>query len=372
MDWPDGMAGETKKVRESVWKAWNELYQNQKDNVFVWPKKLLKPEFLTAAVSLEGDKPTLPREWRKYYQSAVKNQVRELAKTVDAATLDESTTASANQPTPRQHKVIWNTLQDIADSFDWTEPPSAWLVKAAQEELWVYQALCKIIAEMNKDATGTHNAPVNEIIELSIAYAAAEDSFGGQTERRLEEISTAPPAAATDQTSSSGGDAANPMPLRPTLKTRGKKNSDTRQPFAAGGTDPSAGDPDYIWKCWRYVFGTDEKKGKPMKAEDVEAAKDEEYNLMPFRLVVKVDPHYLDRLLVACRNSPLPIEVQQVRMGPQISGGSVSGSGSLPGGINPLMARYGCFRRRRPLRTTLRWRWRRRGSSGGCADQRGT
>ena len=130
------------------------------------------------------------------------------------------------------------------------------------------------------------------------------------------------------------------MPLRPTLKTRGKKNSDTRQPFAAGGTDPSAGDADYIWKCWRYVFGTDEKKGKPMKAEDVEAAKDEEYNLMPFRLVVKVDPHYLDRLLVACRNSPLPIEVQQVRMGPQISGGSVSGSGSLPGGINPLMARY--------------------------------
>ena len=64
-DWPDGMAGETKKVRESVWKAWNELYQNQKENVFVWPKQLLKPEFLAAAASLEGDKPTLPREWRQ-------------------------------------------------------------------------------------------------------------------------------------------------------------------------------------------------------------------------------------------------------------------------------------------------------------------
>ncbi len=264
-DWPDGMAGETKKVRESVWKAWNELYQNQKENVFVWPKQLLKPEFLAAAASLEGDKPTLPREWREYYQSAVKNQVRELAKTVDAATLDESTTASANQPTPRQHKVIWNTLQDIADSFDWTEPPSAWLVKAAQEELWVYQALCKIIAEMNKDATGTHDAPVNEIIELSIAYAAAEDSFGGQTERRLEEISNCAAAGRERLNVIDGGDAANAMPLRPTLKTRGKKNSDTRQPFAAGATDPSAGDADYIWKCWRYVFGTDEKKGKPMK-----------------------------------------------------------------------------------------------------------
>ncbi len=347
-DWPDGMAGETKKVRESVWKAWNELYQNQKDNVFVWPTKLLKPEFLTAAASLEGDKPTLPREWREYYQSAVKNQVRELAKTVDAATLDESTTASANQPTPRLHKVTWDNLQDIADSFDWTEPPSAWLVKAAQEELWVYQALCKIIAEMNKDATGTHDAPVNEIIELSIAYAAAEESFGGQTERRIEEITAAPPAVANDQTSSSGGDSA--MPPRPTLKTRGKKNTDTRLPVAAGQTDPSAGDPDYVWKCWRYVFGTDEKKGRPMSAGDVEAAKDEEYNLMPFRLIVKVDPHYLDRLLVACRNSPLPIEVQQVRMGPQVSGGTVSGGGSLPGGINPLMAKYGCCcGRGRPL-----------------------
>jgi hypothetical protein len=46
-------------------------------------------------------------------------------------------------------------------------------------------------------------------------------------------------------------------------------------------------------------------------------------------------------LLVACRNSSLPIEVQQVRMGPQVSGGSVGGgSNLLPGGINPLMARY--------------------------------
>src|SRR4029079_9124982 len=158
-DWPEGMAGETKKVRESVWKAWNGLYQNQKDNVFVCPTKRLRADFLAAASSLDGDKPTLPRDLRQYYQSAVKDQVRELAKTVDAPTLDESTTASANGAnTPRPHKVIWNTLQDIADSFDWTEPPSAWLVKAAQEELWVYQALCKIIAEMNKDATGTHDA----------------------------------------------------------------------------------------------------------------------------------------------------------------------------------------------------------------------
>ena len=77
-----------------------------------------------------------------------------------------------------------------------------------------------------------------------------------------------------------------------------------------------------------------------MMATDVDASKDEEYHLMPFRLVLKLDPHYLDRLLVACRNSPLPIEVQQVRMGSQVSGGGIASSGGLVGGKNLLSQRY--------------------------------
>jgi hypothetical protein len=344
LDWSGGMTEEANKVRKSVWAAWNHLYNEQKEHVFVWPKNLLKAEFIEATPRLDGDNPSMPRELREYYGDRLKIQVRDLAKTVDAAPLDEAaaTTQSANGQTVSaiDHKVAWASLQDIADSFDWTEPQSPMLVKYAQEELWVYKALCQIIAEVNKDATGSHDAPINEITEMSIAYNAAEDSFGGQGEKRVEEIADSAGGAPAEQSSGSGDAAA--RPLRPTPKTRGKKNGDTRQSLAggAGGADAASSNPDVVWKRWRYVFATEDKKGQPMMEGDVDSSKDDEYHLMPFRLVLKLDPHYLDRLLVACRNSPLPIEVQQVRMGSQVSGGGLTSNGGMVNGKNLLSSRY--------------------------------
>ena len=344
MDWSAGMSEEANKVRKSVWTAWNHLYNEQKEHVFVWPKDLLKAEFIDATPRIDGDNPSMPRELREYYGTAVKNQVRDLAKIVDAAPLDEAAatqTVNGQTVSAIDHKVTWASLQDIADSFDWTEPPNALLVKYAQEELWVYKALCQIIAEVNQDATGSHNAPINDITEMSIAYNAAEDSFGGQGEKRVEDIAADSAGGTAAEQPASGGDAA-ARPLRPTVKTRGKKNGDTRQPFAAGanGGAEATNDPDAALKNWRYVFASDDKKGQPMMATDVDATKDDEYHLMPFRLVLKLDPHYLDRLLVACRNSPLPIEVQQVRMGSQVSGGGISSNGGLVNGKNLLSSRY--------------------------------
>jgi hypothetical protein len=51
-----------------------------------------------------------------------------------------------------------------------------------------------------------------------------------------------------------------------------------------------------------------------------------EFNLMPFHITVKMDPRHVDRLLVAFRNSPVPLEVQQVRINPEhvYSGGASS------------------------------------------------
>ena len=237
MDWLSGMNDETNKVRKSVWAAWNHLYNEQKEQVFVWPKTL-KADFLEVVPKLDGDIPSMTREWREYYQSTVKNQVRELTKIVDAAPLDEAaaTPIVNGQLAPTiEHKVTWiGSLQDISDSFDWTEPPSPLLVKYAQEELWVYKALCQIIADVNHGATGAHDAPINEITEMSIAYNAAEDSFGGQNDKRVEEIAVASAGGAPTEQAAASTDAT-ARPLRPTLKTRGKKNGDIQQPFSTGG-----------------------------------------------------------------------------------------------------------------------------------------
>jgi hypothetical protein len=61
---------------------------------------------------------------------------------------------------------------------------------------------------------------------------------------------------------------------------------------------------------------------------------------MPFRLLVRMDSRYVDRLLVAFRNSVLPFEVQQVRINPEhtaASSSSSSGRFSRPGAGGPGM-----------------------------------
>ena len=69
------------------------------------------------------------------------------------------------------------------------------------------------------------------------------------------------------------------------------------------------------------------------------------YLLMPFDLEVSIDDRYVDRLLVAMRNSVLPLEVQQVRINPVNAnmaamgyGGGGGGGADHGGGMTPLIA----------------------------------
>jgi hypothetical protein len=83
-----------------------------------------------------------------------------------------------------------------------------------------------------------------------------------------------------------------------------------------------------MWKSFRYLKET----GEPMMAADVDsAASSAKFFLMPFKLVVRIDRRDIDRLLVEFRNSPLPMEVKQVRMNSQ-SIGSAAAIGGGGGG----------------------------------------
>src|SRR5262245_23348962 len=87
-DWTEGMSKETQALAKNVWNAWNALYQEQKEKVFLWPKNLSQ-DFLDATSGLEGPTPEMPRRLREYYQGMVRQQAVDLAKIVDAASLDE-------------------------------------------------------------------------------------------------------------------------------------------------------------------------------------------------------------------------------------------------------------------------------------------
>jgi hypothetical protein len=325
-DWTPGYNKETQAVSQDVLAAWKELYQQQKDKVFVWPKELSQ-DFRDAANQISDPNAVIPRKLREYYQSMVKQQVDRLPAIVDAPTLDE---LAGGGTTEQEHSVDWSqsSLKGIEESFDWSERPSTLLIKFAQEELWVYQALCHVIKSANEGSNGKHDSVVQEIQAMDIAYDAVEDSPGGSG--RIESI-----------TGSGGGPAVPSGPggpgtanARPDPRTRGKREA-SRGSFSFGGGEAAAAptNPDDLWKTYRYVNldGT----AKPGGEADAPGG---EFNLMPFRLLLKMDSRYIDKLLVAFRNSDLPFEVQQVRINPEHASASAGGGGggggrfSRPGG----------------------------------------
>ena len=77
----------------------------------------------------------------------------------------------------------------------------------------------------------------------------------------------------------------------------------------AGGDAPPT-NPDEMLKDGRYV----DDKGVPLHA--TAAAPFAEYNLMAFKLTVVADEQHWDRLLIELCNSPLPLEVREVRLNP--------------------------------------------------------
>jgi hypothetical protein len=313
--WTEAAGKEINAARNGVYTVWTKLYEEQKQKAFIWPEQLGK-RFLDAVPGLDANPPALPADLRELYQNMIKQVAADLATDVDAPVIVEAA-GGVQAPPPDanselDHKVLWPQLADIQSSFDFPDqPPSALLVKLMQEELWVYKALCKVIEEVNRSASGPRDAPISAIEEIAVAYAAVDDSSASGGQRGIIHKANspgAPPAAPS-------GDASRPP--KPDVKTRGKP--DAQHPTT--GAEGAPANPDDYWKSWRYVKPT----GEPLMAAELDSAS-AEYNLMPIRLKLDMNPDFLDRFLVECRNSALPIEIKSVRINPGVAQ-SLAGTG---------------------------------------------
>jgi hypothetical protein len=95
-------------------------------------------------------------------------------------------------------------------------------------------------------------------------------------------------------------------------------------PPAADAAAP-AGNPDDMWKGYRYVDET----GKPLATAAEVDGSPLEFNLMPFRMRLTINPKDIDEFLIACRNSVLPIEVREIDL--------LEGAGSTSAPASPTM-----------------------------------
>lgn len=338
--WANDMDTSTMRVKRETFAEWRKFWDSQQ-SLRVWPESL-GPDFVKAAESLKPDAKLSPRLLERY-QNTVRTLVRDLPARMGVEnSMGDITEAGQTSPVDRPQPPVrpepmrpgqgpadraaeaspyvaaWNAENQrrIASTFDWNKKPSTAKVLLAQEELWVYGAMCDVVARMNKPATGPHDAPIASIDELYVGYLAAEDNPGGVSGGRVMRVVPREPGDAmagppADLMAPGAQGAPGGRPPNPRFEG-GQRAGAGPPPMPAS---PEAGDasvdPDAALRNWVYV----DFAGKPLDAAELAAAVDcQMVHLMPFVLRVVIDQRQIDALLVALSTATIPIDVRQVRI----------------------------------------------------------
>ncbi len=299
-----------KDLKEGVLSVWQTLYDEQKKNNR-WPE-VLGREFIDKVDKLEAsDK--ISDDLRDRYKYVIKKYFPILYKIIDLRHPPETTEGGGkgrdnadSAPRPSMYGRIpgvgrapnsaadttdWVGTVDwdekdrlrLEDRFNWKTTPDSDVIRLRQEDLWVYKTLLEVISETNNEGDPEH--PLANVKRIEWIQIGA-DAIGAW--------------AVADQTifktAEAGGQAANPH--------------DARSALAAMGRDAAAQDSKEQLMTGRYI----DDKGVPLDAEAKQRYS--EFKMMPISMKLLMDQRKISKLLVACVNSPMPIEVRRVRIRP--------------------------------------------------------
>lgn len=203
--------------------------------------------------------------------------------------------ANNNKP-PIVGLVVWPQADrdKIVNMYRWPRAPGSKQIRYAQEDYWVYKALLDIISETNQGATSARNAAIKKIEALEIGQAVPR-----------------------------ANDQAFPVPEGTVAFEEETKT--TKSPSKTGlMTDEELDDGRYV-----------SADGKPLASPGTES---KEFKLMPIRMRFIMDQTRIPDLLVACANSPLPVEVQRWAYRPSEGRAPKQKSGNSMGGGGPARA----------------------------------
>lgn len=349
----DQIQKDHEELKAGVFSAWQELYEEQRSkNPF--------PDVVDGGFrqQFENLKPKmeLKAEYRERYQNFIKNHLPKLLKIIDVRRppedKDKDKEGVAARPVGADPigggrdgramrggaggpggnatteewigTVEWNDsdYRLLEQRFEWNTRPSTLAVVLAQEDLWVIEALLRIIKDTNAGATNYNTAIVKRIEALQIGREAVAAWKDGED----SVIRTA-----------GGGAGGGGM-----MTMGGRGPMDMTGPGTAGGSGDEQARRTLVEN--RYV----DDKGKPLPY-DVEYpyAKHPyaEFKMMPIRMDLVMDQRHLPKLLVECANSNMPVMVRRVRIKTQpgnvfdLGGGQAAagggGGGRGGGGMGP-------------------------------------
>jgi hypothetical protein len=362
-------------LKESVLKAWAEQHKSQGERVFEWPPELPEAfrnevlKIITRELA-SGVRERMPIEmaikdpngpellninYRSTYGSYIKRELPKLAEQISAVwqgTSDEAARVGARSPMstaegPRPI-VNWSVenQNELSARFNWAKQdrgaPTTLQVLYSQEDLRVLESIMDVIKATNKYATADFNAAIKRIDYIKIGRSAASERGGSVMRLGSSGASQAPSAggggfssddgfsadgissddsglddSALEDSSSDDSSVSEP-PIDAVDGGGGVAGQTTPQPSAAESNDPAH---------MRYV----DLNYKPLAAEtlrksfnrqgdvtvmDPGVAKLAVAKRLPVRIKLGIDQRKLHELLVQCGNSPLTIEVRQVRVNP--------------------------------------------------------
>ena len=354
----------TLRTRDTVLKSWKALYDRQKETIFKWPA-ILDKEFLDWINTNPADA-EIPLDQLVEYQNKVLKELERIVTEVANAEWPDAVAAAAAAATAsgnplsgfnrggaemptggaggivgpgvpgESEKLLWDPADITAykNRYKWTLRPTSTEVRLAQEDLWILEQLCRVIAQVN-GKTPPYQRPIKVVKKIAIEGFALDGSINGQpkgigTNRVLRpgaSTTTAAPvpeggeAAATgDGTPVEGAPTIGVSPARLGISFTGAAGGGGGEAAAApvleGGEAPVEGAaptrrPEDDLYEWRYV----DQKGYPLSKAQLDGdRKTDLYRMVPFKLQMHILQASLPKLLESIKNAPLTMEVNQIRI----------------------------------------------------------
>lgn len=341
-----------------VAQGWDSVYNRQK-KVLVWPESLVGASSMGKKFERRVNDlrpieivpfPT-PREseievgMRQYYRDWIRLEIPKLAKRIGAEWAADANAEAAvaprppmirpgvgvqdNLPGPPPPLVDWsatNQQEIMTQHFAFTELneiPSTLDVLYAQETIWVLDSLMGIIKDVNGAAELRYQTAVHSIESIQLGKSAG--GVGGQVTPVVDPNAVANAFPSGPTPPAGFGPTAGPGP------GPGSPTGPAGEQAQTGPTDPAEGR--YVDQAYEPLTAARLRAAlapNPTAAADVVLAVAKR---MPVRLRLKLDQRKTNLFLAACGNSPLPLEVRQVRINREPSTGTTAGG---PGFAMPM------------------------------------
>ncbi len=368
------MARRTLALQKDVVAVWDKQYQYQVTSTLVWPDELTD-QFRAAVDSLRPIEKTVPfptpseqelyQGLREQYRDYIKEELPKLAEIIGAhwsakagagmggmegggefggggggafggmaggagmamagraGMGGEQNSVMLEQPPV----VMWDSSNqgEILSRVSWQTAPSTLEVLYAQEDLWVYKALMNIIKKTNAGADSAHKAAIKRIQSISIGRAAVGKSGS---------------IGAGAGGGAAGGDGMSGMMGMGAGMDSGGMESMMAAMGGGGGGGAEAGGSKVVSRDpaeGRYVDNQYEPLPADTLRSDAVTTDPEKVYLavakrIPVRIRCIMDQRRLHNFLAECANSPLTVEIRQVRINRGVSGGGLGGGGGAFGG----------------------------------------